>query len=211
VRLPVGTNLGNYEFHTDSPETYFIHSPGLVVVYPSTPYDAKGTMEAALASPDPVVFLEPIPLYRGLKEEVPVEPYELPIGRAVVRKEGTDVTVVTYGPPVHESLKAAEALEAEGISAEVIDLRTLYPWDTETVMASVEKTGRLVVAHETHITGGFGSEIAATVAEKGAYFLEAPPVRVGHMDVFWGPAQLEPYSMITPDRIAAGIRRCVAG
>lgn len=211
VRLPVGTNLGNYEFHTDSPESYFIHSPGLVVVYPSTPYDAKGLMESALASPDPVVFLEPIPLYRGLKEDVPLEPYELPIGRAVVRKPGTDVTVVTYGPPMHESVKAAEALEAEGISAEVIDLRTLYPWDTETVMASVEKTGRLVVAHETHITGGFGAEIAATIAEKGAYHLEAPPVRVGHMDVFWGPAQLETFSMITSDRIAAGIRRCVAG
>lgn len=211
VRLPVGTNLGNYEFHTDSPESYFVHSPGLVVVYPSTPYDAKGMMETALASPDPVVFLEPIPLYRGLKEEVPLEPYEIPFGRAVVRKPGTDVTVVTYGPPMHESLKAAEALEAEGISAEVIDLRTLYPWDTETVMASVEKTGRLVVAHETHITGGFGAEIAATVAEKGAYLLEAPPVRVGHMDVFWGPAQLESWSMITSDRIAAGIRRCAAG
>ena len=211
VRLPVGTGLGNYEFHTDSPETYFIHSPGLVVLYPSTPYDAKGLMESALASDDPVVFLEPIPLYRGLKEEVPLEHYEIPIGRAIVRKPGTDVTVVTYGPPMHESVKAAEAIEAEGISAEVIDLRTLYPWDTETVMASVEKTGRLVVAHETHITGGFGAEIAATVAEKGAYYLEAPPVRVGHMDVFWGPAQLEKFSMITSDRIAAGIRRCVAG
>ena len=211
VRLPVGTNLGNYEFHTDSPESYFIHSPGLVVVYPSTPYDAKGMLESALASPDPVVFMEPISLYRGLKEEVPLEPYEIPFGRAAVRREGTDVTVVTYGPPMHEALRAAAALAADGVSVEVIDLRTLYPWDSDTVLASVEKTGRLVVAHEAHLTGGFGAEIASTVAERGAYFLEAPPVRVGHMDVFWGPAQLETYSMVTSDRIAAGIRRCVAG
>ena len=211
VRLPVGTNLGNYEFHTDSPETYFIHSPGLVVVYPSTPYDAKGLMESALTSPDPVVFMEPIPLYRGLKEQVPVEPYAIPIGRAAIRREGTDVTVVTWGPPVHQAVKAAAALADEGVSAEVIDLRSLYPWDVETVLASVEKTGRLVIAHETHLTGGFGAEIAATVAERGAYFLETSPVRVGHMDVFWGPTKLEPFSMITDQRIAAGIRRALRG
>lgn len=211
VRLPVGTNLGNYEFHTDSPEAYFAHAPGLVVVYPSTPYDAKGLMETALASPDPVVFMEPIPLYRGLKEEVPLEPYSLPFGRAVVRREGADVTLVSWGPPMHEALKAAAAMADDGVSVEVIDLRTIYPWDTETVLASVEKTGRLVVAHEAHLTGGFGAEIAATVAEDGAYFLETPPVRVGHMDVFWGPTQLEPFSMITPDRITAGIRRAMRG
>lgn len=211
VRLPVGTNTGAYEFHTDSPESYFVHSPGLVVVYPSTPYDAKGMLETALASPDPVMFFEPIVLYRGLKEEVPVEPYSIPFGRAAIRREGTDVTVVTFGPPQHEAQKAADALAGEGISVEVIDLRTLYPWDTDTVLASLEKTGRLVVAHEDHLTGGIGAEIVATATEQGAYFLETPPVRVAHMDVFWGPAQLEPFSTITSDRIAAGIRRAMRG
>jgi len=211
VRLPVGTGLGNYEFHTDSPESYFVHSPGLTVVYPSTPYDAKGLMETALESPDPVIFLEPIPLYRGLKEEVPLEPYSIPFGRAAIRREGTDVTIVSWGPPVHAAVEAAETLAAEGVSAEVIDLRSLYPWDVDAVIASVEKTGRIVIAHESHLSNGFGAEIAATVAEKGAYHLETPPVRVAHMDVFWGPTQLEPHSVITPTRIAAGARRAMAG
>lgn len=211
VRLPVGTGIGAYEFHTDSPESYFVHSPGLVVVYPSGPYDAKGLMETALHSPDPVIFMEPIVLYRGLHEDVPIDDYSIPFGRAAIRTEGTDVTVVTWGPPVHEAVKAAQALSTDGVSAEVIDLRTLYPWDIDTVLASVEKTGRLVVVHEDHQTGGFGAEIAATVAERGAYFLETPPVRVAHMDVFWGPTQLEPYSAITPERIAAGVRRAMRG
>ena len=211
ARLPVGTNLDNFEFHTDSPESFFTHAPGLVVVYPSNPYDAKGLMESALASQDPVVFLEPISLYRGLKQEVPVEPYRIGFGRASVLRDGTDVTVVSWGPPVREALKAAEALAAEGVSAEVVDLRTLYPWDRETVLDSVERTGRLVVAHEAHTTSGFGAEILAAVSEQGLYSLEAPPVRVAHMDVFWGPTQLERYSMITADRITAGIRRALAG
>ncbi len=211
VRMPVGTNTGAYEFHTDSPESYFLHTPGLVVVFPSTPWDAKGLLETALASPDPVMFFEPIALYRGLKEEVPVEPYSIPFGRAAVRREGTDVTVVSWGLPQHEAQKAADALAADGVSVEVIDLRTIYPWDVDTVLASVEKTGRLVVAHEDHLSGGVGAEIVATVTERGAYFLETPPVRVAHMDVFWGPTQLEPYSTISADRITAGIRRALKG
>lgn len=211
VRLPVGTGIDAYEFHTDSPETYLAHAPGLVVVFPATPYDAKGLLASALASPDPVMFFEPIALYRGLYDEVPTERYEIPIGRAAIRREGTDVTIVTWGPPIHEADKAAAVLADEGISAEVIDLRTIYPWDRDTVLASVEKTGRLVVAHETHLTGGFGAEIVATIAEQAAYSLETPPVRVGHMDVFWGPTRLEPYSVITADRVAAGARRAVRG
>ena len=211
VRLPVGTNIEAYEFHTDSPESYFVHAPGLVVVYPSTPYDAKGLLETALASPDPVMFFEPIALYRGLEEEVPIEPYAIPFGRAAIRRAGDDVTVVTFGPPQHEAVKAADALAADGVSVEVIDLRTLYPWDTETVLASMARTGRLVVAHEDHLSGGLGAEIVATVAEHGAYHLETPPVRVTHMDVFWGPTQLEGFSTITADRIAAGVRRALKG
>ncbi len=211
VRMPVGTNTGAYEFHTDSPESYFLHTPGLIVVFPSTPWDAKGLLETALASPDPVMFFEPIALYRGLKEDVPVEPYSIPFGRAAVRREGTDVTVVSWGLPQHEAQKAADALAGEGISVEVIDLRTIYPWDVDTVLASVEKTGRLVVAHEDHLSGGVGAEIVSTVTEQGAYFLETPPVRVAHMDVFWGPTQLESYSTISAERITAGIRRALRG
>ncbi len=211
VRLPVGTNLGNYEFHVDSPEAFFVHAPGLVVLYPSNPYDAKGLLEAALRSEDPVIFLEPVSLYRGLHGEVPVAPYTIPIGRAAVRREGRDATVVTWGPPVHAAAVAAAELDSEGVSVEVIDLRTLYPWDRETVLASVERTGRLVVAHEAQITGGVGAEIVAGIAEHGAYLLDAPPVRVGHMDVFWGTTQLEHFSKITPARIAAGVRRALAG
>ena len=211
IRMPVGTNTGAYEFHTDSPESYFTHAPGLVVVYPSTPYDAKGLLETALASPDPVMFFEPIALYRGLHEEVPVEPYSIPFGRAAVRREGTDVTVVSFGPPQHEACKAAAMLDAEGVSVEVIDLRTLYPWDTGTVLDSIAKTGRVVVAHEDHTSGGVGAEILATIAEQAAYSLETPPVRVAHMDVFWGPTQLERFSSITAERIAAGIRRAMSG
>lgn len=211
ARLPVGTNLDNHEFHTDSPESLFTHAPGLVVVYPSNPYDAKGLMESALASDDPVVFLEPISLYRGLKQDVPVEPYRIPFGRARVLRDGTDVTVVSWGPPVRQALTAAETLANDGVSAEVVDLRTLYPWDRETVLDSVERTGRLVVAHEAQTTSGFGAEVLAAVSEHGLYSLEAPPVRVAHMDVFWGPTQLERYSMITAERIAAGIRRALAG
>ena len=211
ARLPVGTNLDNHEFHTDSPESLFTHAPGLVVVYPSNPYDAKGLMESALASEDPVVFLEPISLYRGLKQDVPVEPYRIPFGRARVLRDGTDVTVVSWGPPARQALAAAENLAAEGVSAEVIDLRTLYPWDRETVLDSVDRTGRLVVAHEAQTTSGFGAEVLAAVSEHGLYSLEAPPVRVAHMDVFWGPTQLERHSMITADRITAGIRRALSG
>ena len=211
VRMPVGTNTGAYEFHTDSPESYFLHTPGLVVTFPSTPYDARGLMETALTSDDPVMFFEPIALYRGLKEDVPVAPYSIPFGRAAIRRSGTDVTVVSWGLPQHEAQKAADALAGEGISVEVIDLRTIYPWDIEMVMASVEKTGRLVVAHEDNLSGGVGAEIVATVTEQGAYFLETPPVRVAHMDVFWGPTQLEPYSAITAERISAGIRRALRG
>ena len=152
-------------------------------------------MEPALASHDPAVSFEPIAWSRGLKEEVPVESYSITFGRAAVRREGTDVTVVTCGPPMQQAMAAAEQLAADGISVEVIDLRTLYPWDVDTVLASVEKTGRIVTAHEDHLSGGIGAEIVATIAEQGAYFLASPPGRIGPMAVFWGPTQPESVSM----------------
>jgi len=211
IRLPIGTAIDSLEFHCDSPEAYFVHAPGLTVVYPSGPYDAAGLLAAAIESNDPVLFFEPINLYRGLTEEVPVVDYTIPIGRARVRRHGDDVTLVTYGSMVHRCDAAAELLAAEGISSEVIDLRTLYPWDQDTVLSSIEKTGRLVTVHEANLTNGFGAEVLATVVEKAAYHLESPPVRVGHLDNFWGPTQLEPHSAISPERIASAARRAMKG
>jgi pyruvate dehydrogenase E1 component beta subunit len=211
IRLPIGTAIDSLEFHCDSPEAYFVHAPGLVVVYPSGPYDAAGLLASAIDSNDPVLFFEPINLYRGLKEDVPVADYRIPIGRARRRRAGDDVTLVTYGSMVRCCDSAAELLASDGVSAEVIDLRTLYPWDQETVLDSVARTGRLVTVHEAGLTGGFGAEVLATVAEKAAYHLETPPVRVGHVDNFWGPTQLEPHSAISPERIAAAAMRAMRG
>ena len=211
IRLPVGTGIDAYEFHVDTPEAYFAHTPGLTIVYPSDPYDARGLMWSALASEDPVLFFEPIALYRGLKRDVPVERYDIPIGSAAIKRAGSDVTVVAYGPPVHAALAAAASLETEGVSAEIIDLRTIAPWDHETVLDSVIRTGRLVTVHEAALHGGLGAEIVASVMERAAYAIETPPVRVGHADYFWGPTQLERFSLITKERIADGIRRVMRG
>jgi len=211
IRLPIGTAIDSLEFHCDSPEAYFVHAPGLAVVYPSGPYDAAGLLASAIQSNDPVMFFEPINLYRGLKEDIPVEDYTIPIGRARVRREGDDLTIVTYGSMVHQCDRAAELLAEAGVSAEVIDLRTLYPWDEETVLASVGKTGRLMTVHEANLTNGLGAEVLATVVEKAAYHLETPPVRVGHLDNFWGPTQLEPHSAISPERLAAAAQRAMKG
>ncbi|MFQ5966221.1 MAG: pyruvate dehydrogenase (acetyl-transferring) E1 component subunit alpha [Acidimicrobiia bacterium] len=154
VRFPNGPGIGAHEHHCDSPEAYFTHAPGLVVVVPSTPYDAKGMLAAALESSDPVIFCEPKVLYRAEREDVPVEHYTIPFGKARVRRDGTDVTLVTYGGMVPVSFRAAEQAAAEGISVEVIDLRTVYPWDTEAVLGSVQKTGRFLFAQEPQQTGG---------------------------------------------------------
>lgn len=207
IRMPGGGGHEGYEGHSDSPESFFVHAPGtLQVVYPSNAYDAKGLMAAALESDDPVIFFEPIVKYFERRKDIPVEHYTIPIGRAKVVAEGSDATVVAYGNAVGIAQEAAESSAKDGISVEIIDLRTLRPWDEETVLRSVEKTGRLVVVHEAQITGGFGAEIVATVAEKAGDFLETPPVRVGHADIAWAPAKLEPYSMISPGRVAAAVR-----
>jgi 2-oxoisovalerate dehydrogenase E1 component len=211
LRMPVGTDIDSYEFHCDTPEAFFAHVPGLVVVYPSTPYDAAGLMRTALESPDPVVFFEPIPLYRGFKQAVPIDPFRVPFGRARTIRSGTDVTVVVYGYATRAAVAAAEQLATEGVSVELIDLRTIYPWDVDTVVASVERTGRLVTVHEAPLTAGLGGEIVATVTERAAYSLESPPVRVGHADLFWGPTQLEVHSRISIERITAGVRRAMKG
>ncbi|MFO7299794.1 MAG: pyruvate dehydrogenase (acetyl-transferring) E1 component subunit alpha [Actinomycetes bacterium] len=208
VRMPNGAGIGAHEHHCDSPEAYFVHAPGLVVICPSTPTDARGLLAAALQGEDPVIFLEPKVLYRAGREDVPVEPYTLPIGRARLRKEGSDLTIVTYGGMVPVAL---EAVEREGVSADVIDLRTLFPWDRETVLASVAKTGRLLLVQEPQGSAGVAAEVAAVVAEEAMYDLEAPIVRVTGFDVPWPQFAIEKHALVDVDRVAAGIRQVLNG
>jgi 2-oxoisovalerate dehydrogenase E1 component len=208
VRFPSGAGIGAHEHHCDSPEAYFVHAPGLVVVCPSTPIDAKGLLAAALESDDPVIFLEPKVLYRAGREDVPTEHYTLPIGRARTRREGTDLTLVTYGGMVPVALEAAGRSEA---SVEVIDLRTLFPWDRETVLESVVKTGRLLLVQEPQGSAGIAAEVAAVVAEKAMYQLKAPVVRVTGFDLPWPQFAIESHVLIDADRIGLGIDEVLAG
>ena len=206
VRFPNGAGIGAPEHHGESPEAYFVHTPGLVVVVPSTPYDAKGLLTAAVQLDDPVLFLEPKVLYRAERQEVPTEPYTIPLGAASVRREGADVTIVTYGGMVPVSLKAAAAAEREGISVEVIDLRTLFPWDTATVMSSVEKTNRLVLVQEPPRTLGPLAEVAAYVAEHGAFLLEAPIRRVTGFDAPLPMLAIESLALVDDRRVLSALR-----
>ena len=187
-----------------------MHVPGLIVVVPSTPYDAKGLLASALASEDPVVFLEPKVLYRAGREPVPEAHYEIPFGTARVRREGTDLTLVTYGGMVPVSLRAADAAVAEGIETEVIDLRTIYPWDVETVTESVRRTGRLLFVQEPQRTGGVGAEVTATVAEVCGYDLEAPVRRFAATDAPWPQFAIERLALIDADMVLTEILAAVA-
>ena len=208
VRFPSGAGIGAHEHHCDSPEAYFVHAPGLVVVCPSSPIDAKGLLAAALEGDDPVIFLEPKVLYRAGREEVPTSHYTIPIGRARVVQEGTDVTVVTYGGMVPVAAKAAEQASE---SVEIVDLRTLFPWDRQTVLASVEKTGRLVVVQEPQGAAGVGSDVSAVVAERALYSLRAPIVRITGFDTPWPQFAIERHALITPARVLAGIKKVMDG
>ena len=210
VRWPNGGGIGAHEFHCDSPEAYFAHTAGLTVVIPSTPIDAKGLLAAALASEDPVIFLEPKVLYRGEREDVPSEHYTLPIGRARIRRAGGDLTIVTYGGMVPVALEAAETLAAAGVDAEVIDLRTLKPWDRETVLSSVEKTGRLVLVQEPARTAGIAAEVSATVAEEAIFSLKAPIIRVTGFDAPWPQFAVEDHALITQQRVASACHEAMA-
>ena len=183
IRTPVGGGIRGGHYHSQSPEALFIHIPGLKIVCPSNPYDAKGLLIASIRDPDPVIFFEPKRLYRAAKGDVPSEDYEVPLSSAAVVREGSDVTVVTWGAMVYEALSAAQqAEEKEGVSAEVVDLRTLWPVDIETIVQSVKKTGRVVVVHEAPKTCGFGAEIVSLINEKAFWHLEAPPKRVAGFD-----------------------------
>jgi pyruvate dehydrogenase E1 component beta subunit len=187
VRIPSGGGIKALEHHSESIETYIAHTPGLKVVYPSTPYDAKGLLTAAIRDPDPVLFMEPKKLYRAIKQEVPLEDYIVPIGSANILQEGTDLTIVTWGAMVRETQAALESIKSNpttsNTSIELIDLRTISPYDQTAILTSVEKTGRLLIVHEAVRSFGPGAEIAALVAEKALYSLKAPIQRVAAPDI----------------------------
>jgi len=189
VRMPAGGGVKGGHHHSQNPETHFVHTPGLKVVYPSSPADAKGLLTTAIRDDDPVIFMEPKRLYRALKEEVPDGEHLVPLGQARVRREGDDVVLVSYGASVAETLKAADALSEQGISAHVIDLRSLLPWDKDAVLEAVAQLGRVVLVSEAPKTGGFVSEVAATISEEVLDMLLAPPVRVTGFDTPYPYAQ----------------------
>jgi pyruvate dehydrogenase E1 component beta subunit len=179
VRTPVGGGIRGGLYHSQSPESLFIHVAGLKVVCPSNPHDAKGLLLSAIRDPDPVLFFEPKRIYRAAKGEVPEGDYTVPLGRASVVREGKDVTLLAWGAMLYEAVAAAdEARGARGIDCEILDLRTLWPVDIESILASVQKTGRVIVVHEAPKTCGFGAELLALVSERAFLHLEAPPARV---------------------------------
>jgi pyruvate/2-oxoglutarate/acetoin dehydrogenase E1 component len=178
IRGPSSGNVHGGPFHSANPEMYFAHTPGLKVVEPATVYDAKGLLKAAIRDPDPVLYFEPKYLYRRIKDEIPSEDYIVPIGKAAMRKVGTDITLVTYGAMLYVALEAAESLEKEGISLEVIDLRSILPFDEEMILSSVKKTSRCIVLHEDTLTGGLGGEICARIVDQAFVYLEAPVKRI---------------------------------
>lgn len=206
IRTPYGGGTKGAHYHSQSPETLFVHTPGLKVVIPSTPYDAKGLLIASIRCPDPVIFMEPKRIYRAFKEEVPEENYEVPLGKANVVREGKDVTLISYGAMIHPTLDAAEAAAAKGIDCEVIDLRTLMPLDIETIERSVKKTGRVISVTESPRTNGYSSELSALVAERWIDYMEGPILRVTGYDIPY-PFVLELDYLPTPERILDAIDR----
>ena len=207
IRIPYGGGIGAAEHHSESSEAMYAHTPGIKVVAPATPAAAKGLLLAAIEDPDPVIFLEPIRAYRATKEEVPAGRYTIPIGVAAVVRAGTDVTLVAYGAMLRDALRAAGALEADGISAEVIDLRTLSPLDAATIVTSAEKTGRVVAISEGHRTAGIAAEVAAVVQESALYSLLAPVQRVTGWDTVVPLKRTERDHIPSVDRIVAAARR----
>ncbi|MCR4295863.1 MAG: alpha-ketoacid dehydrogenase subunit beta [Elusimicrobia bacterium] len=211
LRAPHGGLIHAPEHHSESPEAYFCHTPGIKVVIPSTPYDAKGLLIAAIEDPDPVVFFEPKLLYRSAKGEVPAGHYTVEIGKARLVKEGKDITLLTWGAMTVTCEKAAERLEREdGASVEVLDLRTLAPLDLEAVLASVGKTGRCVIAHEAPNTGSWAAELSALIAERGLLRLLAPVARVGGWDIRMPLFRLEQYYIPDADRVVMASRKTLS-
>ena len=204
LRVPYGGGIRALEHHSDSPETFFVHAPGLTVVCPATPYDAKGLLISSIRNPDPVVYLEPKRVYRAIKEEVPDEPYTIPIGQAQIVQEGKDVTVISYGAMLRTCKEAASKV-AENTSVELINLRSLKPFDAETIVKSVQKTGRVVVVNEAPKIAGFAAEIISTINEKAFLYLKAPPVRVTGFDTVVPLPKMENYYFPDAGKIVKAI------
>jgi pyruvate dehydrogenase E1 component beta subunit len=206
IRTPYGGGIRGSHYHSQSTEAFFVHTPGLKVVIPATPYDTKGLLTAALRDSDPVMFLEPKKIYRTVRGEVPDEDYTVPIGKANIAREGGDVTVFAYGAMLHVAMEAAELASANGINVEVVDIRTLLPFDIETIVSSVKKTGRIVIVHEACKTCGFGAEIAAQIAERALLHLKAPIIRIAGFDVPF-PYILEDEYMPNANRVLTAIEK----
>jgi pyruvate dehydrogenase E1 component beta subunit len=209
VRAPYGGGVHAPEHHSESTEAMFAHMPGLKVVIPSTPYDTKGLLAASIRDPDPVIFLEPKSLYRAFREEVPTEPYTVPIGEAAVRREGEDITVYAWGGMTAPTLDAAENLAGE-VDVEVVDLRTISPMDVDTIVSSFEKTGRAAVVHEAPYTAGMAAEITATIQEESLLLQEAPIERITGWDTHYPLYASEDFYRPGVTRIEHGIRNAVS-
>lgn len=209
IRMPYGSGVKALEHHSESFEAIIAHIPGLKCVMPSGPYDAKGLLIAAIRDPDPVIFLEPTRAYRAIKEDVPLDEYSIPLGKANIVNSGTDVSLVAWGAMVYDCKKVAAKLAAENISVELIDMRTVAPLDIPTILDSIKKTGRLVIAHEAPRTCGIGAEISAMCNERGMLFLKAPIVRVTGFDIVMPLSQTEHYYMPNDIRIEKAIRDVV--
>ena len=209
-RAPYGGGIRALEHHSESREAYFAHTPGLKMVIPSTPYDAKGLLLAAIQDPDPVIFYEPKRLYRAYREEVPLDWYEVPIGEAVVRREGKDITLISWGACMQDCQNAIEILDKEGVQAELIDVRTISPLDTETLLKSVKKTQRCVIVHEAPSSFGPGAEMAARLQEKAFLYLKAPIRRVAGYDVHVPYFTQEMLYLPTPGKVVNTVREVLS-
>lgn len=208
IRAPFGGGVRTPEMHGDSVEAFYMHMQGIKVVIPSNPYDAKGLLHAAIADPDPVFFLEHMKLYRSVRQEVPAERYEVPLGKAAVLREGTDLTLIAYGAMIPIAQQAADQIEKEdGASVEILDLRTIAPMDEDTIAASVDKTGRAVVVHEAARAGGVGAEVIAVINERSLYSLLKPVVRVTNPDTPFPMPGIEDALLPTTRRVVAAIQQ----
>jgi len=212
LRAPYGGGVHGALYHSQSVEAFFAHIPGLKIVIPSTPYDVRGLLRTSIRDDDPVLFFEHKKMYRSVRGDVPESDYTIPIGKANVTREGTDVTIIAYGMMAQYALEAADLLDGEGVSAEVVDVRTLRPLDGETLLSSVRKTGKAVIVYEDNRFGGYGAEIAAILAEEAFDHLDGPIVRVTGPDVPGVPYNhvLEDWYMPNPERIADAVRRLAA-
>lgn len=212
IRAPYGGGVHGALYHSQSLEALFYHVPGLKIVMPATAADAKGLLISAIRDPDPVLYFEHKGMYRLIKDDVPDGEHTVPIGKAAVRRQGTDITVITYGLMVHHALEAAQELESEGVSTELLDLRTVAPLDRDAIVAAARKTGKVLIVHEDNKTGGVGAEVSAIIAEEALFDLDAPIARLCGPDIPAMPFSppMERFYMLDPDKIAAAMRRLAA-